>query len=364
MKPLTVPAVTEPALLTLPPDARNQSISLRTEANESRLRRDVRAIAQPRGQRHAPAAMVAAGSYVAAELRAAGWLVARRSFPLPGTDGLTGTNLLGRHPDADGNHFLLGAHLDTVAGSPGADDNASGVACLLEIARLITATDVGRHVTLAVFDEEEFRLAGSAAYVRETAPAERPGEVVIFECVGYSSDEPGSQYLPPGTSVLYRGQVARIRKRRMRGDWTLLAYRRQSQEMARTLATCLSLTAGPDSTVMVRDPLDVPVIGGILRRFTNLGGNFARSDHKSFWDEGIAALQLTDTANFRNPHYHQASDLPATLNYGRIADIAAATAAALQYRWDLLGGNGPRAAVPEFADGPPAGNPPKRDRRA
>ena len=353
MKTLTVPAVAEPPLLTLPPDARNRSVSLRAEAEEGRLRRDVHAISQPRGRRHAPAAMAAADSYVVAELRAAGWLVARQSFPLPGTDGLTGTNLLARRPDAERSHFLLGAHLDTVTGSPGADDNASGVACLLEIARLLSATDVGRHVTLAVFDEEEFRLAGSAAYVRETAPAERPSEVVVFECVGYSSDQPGSQSLPPGTPMLYRGQVARIRDRRMRGDWTLLAYRRGSREMACMMATCLSLTAGPESTVMVRDPLDVPVIGGLLRRFTNLGGNFARSDHKSFWDEGIAAVQVTDTANFRNPHYHQSSDVPETLDYGRIADIAAAAAAALRHRWDVLA-----------LDSPPSGNAPKRDRKA
>jgi Zn-dependent M28 family amino/carboxypeptidase len=68
------------------------------------------------------------------------------------------------------------------------------------------------------------------------------------------------------------------------------------------------------------------VLGWLLRGYGPLVQHFARSDHKPFWDAGVPAVQVTDTADFRNPHYHRASDTPDTLDYERIADLAAATA--------------------------------------
>jgi Zn-dependent M28 family amino/carboxypeptidase len=94
------------------------------------------------------------------------------------------------------------------------------------------------------------------------------------------------------------------------------------------VAEPLATIAGPDAVVTVRDPVDLPV-GGLLARVAPWVGHFARSDHSEFWKLGVPAIQITDTANFRNPHYHGATDTPDTLDYRRIADIAASTAVAL-----------------------------------
>jgi len=82
-----------------------------------------------------------------------------------------------------------------------------------------------------------------------------------------------------------------------------------------------------DAVMLARDPVDLPLLGPLLGRAAPFVHDFARSDHKPFWDLGMPAIQVTDTANFRNPHYHQPTDTPETLDYERIADIVAATAA-------------------------------------
>jgi hypothetical protein len=124
-----------------------------------------------------------------------------------------------------------------------------------------------------------------------------------------------------------------VRRRGWRGDWNLLAYQRSSQPLATRLGECLTHLAGPHAVLLARDPLDLPIAGSVLRRYPKLSDNFARSDHKPFWDAGIPAIQVTDTANFRNPHCHQSSDTPDTLHYHRVADIVAATAAVAAARW-------------------------------
>lgn len=342
--------------------------AVRAAVDEGRLRQHVERLDAPRSRRHAPDGLARAEAYVVRELERTGWLVERRPFPLP--DRTTpGVNLLARPPATarppavSPPTVLLGAHLDTVFGSPGADDNASGVACLLELARLLPGYGLAAPVRLAVFDEEETGLHGSRALAAELtgadgtgtdgtgtdetgtdgtgvlgteldgtgaepAGAERPAAVVVFECVGYYSWEPRSQTLPPGASLVFPGQRRRISRRDWRGDWTLVAYRRSSQPLARRLGECLTHLAGSGTAILARDPLDIPVAGRLLRRYVPATEHFARSDHQPFWAVGVPAVQLTDTADFRNPHYHRPSDTPETLDYRRMADIVAATAVA------------------------------------
>jgi Zn-dependent M28 family amino/carboxypeptidase len=298
------------------------------ETDQGRLRRDVWRLAEPRGRDHAPAGMASAEAYVTAELERAGWQVRRRPFggPVPGVNLVADRGARGDGGPAP--VFLVGAHLDTVPASPGADDNASGVACLLELARLLPPA-VASQVRLAVFDREETGLHGSRALAAELVAAERPAAVVVFECVGYRAGRPGSQTLPRGASLIFPRQHRRARRRGWRGDWTLIAYQRSSLRLARLLGDHLAHLAGADAVMFARDPLDLRLAGPLLRRYVPLIVHFARSDHKPFWDLGVPAIQVTDTANFRNPHYHLPSDLPETLDYERLAEIVAATAATL-----------------------------------
>ncbi len=216
-----------------------------------------------------------------------------------------------------------------VRDSPGADDNTASVAALLEVGRLLSERRFLRTVVLAAVDMEELGLFGSRALVRRFA-GERPVlGAIVFETMSYSSREPGSQAIPPGLGALYRGQVRRIRARGSVGDWTNVMYRASSEPLATTFGAALAhLSTG--AVVMLRDPLDLPFVGSILARAVPFAKDFGRSDHKAFWDHGLPAILVNDTANFRNPHYHRPTDTPETLDYERLADIVAATAVTVE----------------------------------
>jgi hypothetical protein len=301
--------------------------TIRQDIDPGQVRAHVERLDEPRGHRHAPEAMGRALEYVVARLREYGWKVTPRPFVMPDGSG-AGINLVATLPGQEkaSTTYLVGAHLDTVPGSPGADDNASGVACLLEVARVLPGLDLAHEVVLAVFDEEETGLYGSRALAAELAGL---AGVVVFECVGYFPAQDGTQRLPPGIALVYPRQYRFMRRRGFRGDWLLLAYRRSAAGLVTALAGHLRQLRGDDAVVLTRDPLDLPVLGRLLRGYSPLVDQFARSDHKPFWDAGIPAVQVTDTADFRNPHYHLDSDTPDTLDYERIADLAAATAALL-----------------------------------
>lgn len=319
----------QPRLRPLAPPVVGQVRAVRDSVDVARLRRHVERLDEPRSRRHAPGGTTRAEAYVTAELERAGWRVDRHRF-MASDAGVVGVNLLADRPiEHPWPVLLVGAHLDTVPDSPGADDNASGVACLLELARILPTLGLERHIQLAVFDEEETGLCGSRALARELTARLRPAAVVVLECIGYYTSTPRTQRLPPGAALLYPGQHRRTRRRGWRGDWTLVAYQRSAVHLARLFSDCLAHLAGPDSVLLARDPCDLAIAGPLLRRYVPMTEHFARSDHKPFWDLGVPAIQVTDTANFRNPHYHQPGDLPGTLDYPRIADITAATAVAL-----------------------------------
>jgi hypothetical protein len=320
-----------------------------------RIRADVDTLAGqgPRNRRAAPAAMRLAEAFVAGSFERAGWRTEVRPFAFehavglrdraedhPGDPSVTyerldGANVVAELPGAaSAPAVLVGAHLDTVDGSPGADDNASGVAALLELARVLAGTATAARVTLAAFDMEELGGFGSRAFASALPrPADVAGAVVL-ECVGYGSDRPGSQALPPAVGIAYPEQVARIRRRGRVGDWTLVIHRGSSLPIAVAVAEALAGIAGPDAVITIREPTDLPVVGGLVGRVAPWAKDFVRSDHAELWRVGVPAVLLTDTADFRNPNYHRPTDTPDTLDHDRIAAIVAATAVAV---WRLAG---------------------------
>jgi len=338
----------EPRLAPLDERLTSLAKRLRAAVDPGRLRADVEALAEPRSRLHHPEAMRRAQELVADRLRDAGWEPRQHPFTWRGVEGfvdyhddersdptvmyerLDGVNLVAsRAGTSAGSGLLIGAHLDSVRDSPGADDNASGVACLLELARLLAPMRFELGVTLAVFDMEEIGLLGSRALVEEL-DGERPTiGGVIFETIGCTRGEPGSQTLPPGLGAVYRGQVRRMKRTSFRGDWTLVIYRAFANQLMVAFAEALAHLAGPGSVMMARDPVDLPLLGRALGKVAPWVHDFARSDHTSFWNAGIPAIQVTDTANFRNPNYHQPGDLPDTLDYQRLADVTVATAVAV-----------------------------------
>lgn len=197
---------------------------------------------------------------------------------------------------------LLGAHYDSVAGSPGADDNASGVAALLEIGRLLARTRPARTIRLVAFVNEEppffpWGKMGSRVYARA---ARRRGDdirvMLSLEMLGCYSDQPDSQQYPPFMRWFYPdcgnfvAFVSNLASRRALSE-TVCAFRAHSDFPCESLAT-------------------FAFVPGV-----------AWSDQLSFWREGYRAVMVTDTAFHRNPHYHTWLDTPDRLCYPAMARV-------------------------------------------
>ena len=313
----------EPTLRPLGPAEGRLVEALAAAASVERLRADLAALPAPRHRRSDPAKASAAEAFVASRLTDAGWPAERRAF-----DG--GANVVAVREGADPTALAVVAHLDTVAGSGGADDNGSGVVALVELARLLDAYRLRRTVVLAAVDlEESGDFAGSEALIAELLRKREVAGAIVLECIGFVDRTPGTQRVPSGLGALYPGQLQRAAALDMAAVWTLLVYRATSEALARAVAEGMRTTGGPDSQLLVRDPLDLPVIGRLLPWVVPTVRHFARSDHVAFWRHGIPAIQLTDTADLRNARYHTGLDLPETIDYRRLADTVVAVALAV-----------------------------------
>jgi Peptidase family M28 len=320
------------------------------EVSAERLRRDVERLPAPRSRLHSPARMAAADEMIAEGLSAAGWKVESRPYELTNVAGyldyaegpfpagsklkfyphLAGVNILGiKEGAASTDAIVVGAHHDTVRDSPGADDNTASVAALLELARVLAPYRFDQTILLAAFDMEEIHYFGSRALVAQLSLERRIAGAIVYESVAYMDPAPRSQTWPRRLGLLYPGQWSEIRRRRFAGDWNLVVYRRSARALARAFTAGLAMTAGPAASISMCDWTDLPAFGRLLKLCVPAVANFARSDHLAFWKSGIPAIMVTDTGDLRNPHYHQPTDTPETLDYARLAAIVGATAIGL-----------------------------------
>lgn len=248
------------------------------------------------------AALVEARDYVDDCLTHCGWTVERHEFVATNDMGaqLRGINLIARnerHPLGVGPRLCVGAHLDSTTESPGADDNASAVAALLEIARVLPdcwPEQPALDLELVAFDLEEWGMLGGAEHAqlcrRENIDLRG---MVALEMLGYCDARPGSQALPRSLLGKYPDT----------GDWIAIIGNQNSGTLIEQFR--IGMTRVPGLPV---ETLQVPDNGNLLQA-TRL------SDHSPFWDAGYPALMITDTAFLRNPHYHQRTDTPETLDY-------------------------------------------------
>jgi peptidase M28-like protein len=321
---------------------------MRAETSPARLRALVESIPGPRNRLNAAAAMDKADALITEAWRAAGWTTERQELELRGewglrdepSDGrprkritrypeLRGANLIATKAGRETDAIVVVAHHDTVWNSPGADDNGAGVAILMEVARLLAGDSLRRTVVLAAPDFEEIGLIGSRELVKLLRRRHRVRGAIVFDPIGYMDARPDTQQSAPGVRMLYPQQMARLEARDNAGDGVVAIHRRRSNALVRTWAECTAAAIGRERVVMLRDPCDLPIIGPFLNLLP-LARNFSRSDHRRFWEKRLPAIQVTDTANFRNPHYHRASDKPATLDYETLADVTVATVLAVR----------------------------------
>lgn len=188
--------------------------------------------------------------------------------------------------------ILIGAHYDAVPGTSGADDNATGVVVLLELARKFAAAPAKYPLRLVAFDMEEYGLLGSTDYARLLRQQQQALRLMMsLEMLGYRDYTPGSQRYPAPLERFYPNT----------GDFIALIGN------LRTVPDLIGMSRSIRQAGVSSQWLPVPNRGLIVPQ-TRL------SDHAPFWDVGYPAVMVTDTAFMRNPHYHKASDAIATLD--------------------------------------------------
>jgi len=249
------------------------------------------------GQEH----LAAVASFVETELRSYGLDIENDFFTWGGE---TFRNIVARYPVKQNTPLIIvGAHLDSVAGTPGADDNASGVAVLLEAARILSQMTLPTQVLFCAFNLEEFNMIGSTAFARKLKAAEtKVAAMIALEMVGYTDSRPGSQKLPVGLSRFYPD----------RGDFIAVIGNWRSNALLRKFAAGMRQVGA-----LPLETLSVPGKGMVIPAVR-------LSDHSPFWDLGYPALMITDTSFYRNPHYHGVTDSLETLDIDFMAKVCEA----------------------------------------
>jgi hypothetical protein len=265
------------------------------------LRRHVAAIASAERNLRFPERLESAARYLESELNSMGY--AAVAHPFDSGQGLV-RNIEAVIPGRERRSIVIGAHYDSVAGAPGANDNGSGVAALLEIGRMLKGWSPRLTHRLVFFVNEEppyFKTPemGSRVYADAlVARAEPVAAMFSLETIGYYLEAPGSQSFPFPLGFFYpdRGNflafVANLSSRRLLHA-SIAAFRGEARFPSEGVAAP-SLIPGVDW-----------------------------SDQWSFWRHGIPALMLTDTALYRYPHYHLPSDTPDKVDYARLARVTA-----------------------------------------
>ena len=204
---------------------------------------------------------------------------------------------------ADAPRLIVGAHYDVCGDQPGADDNASGVAGLLELARMLHRQNLPFRIDLVAYTLEEppyFRTEHMGSYRHAQALHQEKAEVmgmISLEMIGYFSDRKGSQRYPVAPMKLFYGS---------RGDYISVVQKFNNGSFGSTFTKHFK-TAAPIKVKSVKAPASIP------------GIDF--SDHLNYWHFGYSALMITDTAFYRNSNYHQPTDTPDTLDFGRMGQV-------------------------------------------
>jgi len=249
--------------------------------------------------------------YIRSHLTRSGFDVNECRFDGPDFDGFN--ILTSPIPERDNLPLLIvGAHYDSVSNSPGADDNASGIAALLALAAELgswaNADTWSCRVQLAAYDLEEYGILGSWVHAQELKRSSNQLRgMIALEMLGYADHRAGSQTLPPHLAGIYPDV----------GNFIGLCGNEASRDFVQVIESGMrSITGLPVESLLV------PGTGEAI-------ADVRLSDHSSFWDVGYPALMITDTSFYRNPHYHQPADTVDTLDLEFLAKVTRGLCAAV-----------------------------------
>jgi len=278
------------------------------------LRRDVSHLTVEIGERNVPNRpdeLAEAADYIEGRFTAAGYTVSRQAYDV---SGRSCCNLEVEIPGAaragEDEIVIIGAHYDTVYGTPGANDNTSGVAALLALARRFSGRKIDRTLRFVAFANEEppfFQTdqMGSRVYAcRCRQRGENVVAMLSLETIGYYDDAPGSQKYPPPFGLMYPSE----------GNFIAFVGNVSSRGLVRRVVEAF------------RRNEQFPSEGAALPAFVPGVG---LSDQWSFWQEGYPAVMVTDTAMFRYPHYHRPTDTVDKVDFDRLARVVRGLDAAI-----------------------------------
>lgn len=278
------------------PPLSSEQIELR-----DRLIADVKYLTANIGERNIQhvGSLQASVDYLRSSLQQTGYEVVEHPYPVGGT---VAANVEAFLVGADPTTVVVGAHYDSVPGTVGADDNATGVAAVLELARLLRGTSLRRTVRFLFFVNEEppyfqTESMGSRFYAQQLRSKGVPVLAMIsLETIGFYSDTPGSQKYPPLLGMIYPKQ----------GNFIGFVGNSDSRDLVRRACREFRKSTNFPSKGLAA-PADWPGVGW--------------SDQWSFWRESYPAIMITDTAVFRNPNYHTNSDTPDKLDFEKTARV-------------------------------------------
>ena len=218
----------------------------------------------------------------------------------------------------DSSLCILGAHYDTVEKSLGADDNASGIAGMLEVMRILSPYEFQNSVEFVAFDLEEAGTYGSSLFVFDGGlrKNQRLKAAINLDMIGFCDERLNSQKLPPEYQQRFPGQFKAVVDGGYKGNFILSVGIESSATLVRTFES-LARTYVPDLRVI---PL-------VFKGQGEDAGRLADSDHRPFWDRNLPAIYIGDGADSRNPNYHSAGDTIDTLNFEFMSNVVKATVA-------------------------------------
>ncbi|MFC2105636.1 M28 family peptidase [Candidatus Bipolaricaulota bacterium] len=283
------------------------------QVSADRIREHIRALEGVRHPVVSPDALEHAASYISDSLQSLGYEVEPHLFCVGDREfrNIIATCPGTRQPEE---RVMVLAHYDTMSSTPGADDNASGVAVLLELARVMKSLQFERTVQFVAVNLEENERVGDPGFLGSSALAARAKEegwriegVVVLESVAYAGeaiDQKNPENLPIELPQF--------------GNFIAVVGNQDSAELVETFSRATS-------RYQISLPIQSLVVPGTGEMFPDT----RRSDHSPFWDRGFKAVMVTDTCNFRNPNYHQATDTLETLNVAFAAEVCRAVGGAV-----------------------------------
>lgn len=289
------------------------------QVDSNRLRSMVEFIAHPRSFQTDREHLYRVRDSITALLEGYGYRNSNQEF---GPGHRLATNVIGRKPGLGNERstYIIDAHYDGNIDTPGADDNASGVAGFLEAARLLAPYSFDKSIEIIGFDQEEEGLVGSInyAFLGGIEPWKEVAGVLNFEMIGFYSERPNTQQAPLGFDLLFPSQYGELEADSFRGNFIFVAGNDASIDLVNAYEQAAATYVPGLKLISAIVPLNGIIAPDLLR-----------SDHAPFWFKGLPAVMITDGSEFRNTNYHELSDVVDSLNFTFMRQVTQAALATL-----------------------------------